>query len=137
MVDASVWIGSLVPEDAHYVASKRWIEERLRVGDELIGPDLLLIEIGGGVSRRIGDPALARVVIPDLVGQRQLRFLWIGPVLSLAEVAYYLRVHPSTIYRLVKRTALPAFKVGTDWRFDVEALDEWRFGQDNHTPKKK
>ena len=61
----------------------------------------------------------------------------IGPVLTLGEVAYYLRVHPSTIYRLVKRKALPAFKVGTDWRFDVEALNEWRFGQDNHTPKKK
>ena len=50
-----------------------------------------------------------------------------GPFLTLAETADYLRVNPSTIYRLLKRKELPAFKVGKDWRFNIEALDEWRF----------
>ena len=36
-------------------------------------------------------------------------------VLRLTEVAEYLRVHPSTIYRLLRRKELPAFKVGSDW----------------------
>jgi excisionase family DNA binding protein len=39
-------------------------------------------------------------------------------MLTVTETAVYLRVHPSTIYRLLKREALPAFKVGRDWRFD-------------------
>jgi excisionase family DNA binding protein len=46
--------------------------------------------------------------------------------MTLEEVANYLRVHPSTIYRLVKKGKLPAFKVGSDWRFNLESIDNWR-----------
>jgi excisionase family DNA binding protein len=47
-------------------------------------------------------------------------------VMTLEEVASYLRVHPSTIYRLLKKKQLPAFKVGSDWRFNLESIDRWR-----------
>jgi excisionase family DNA binding protein len=47
-------------------------------------------------------------------------------VMTLEEVASYLRVHPSTIYRLLKKRQLPAFKVGSDWRFNLESIDRWR-----------
>jgi excisionase family DNA binding protein len=47
-------------------------------------------------------------------------------VLTVTELSDYLRVHRSTIYRLLKRGDLPAFKVGSDWRFNVEAIDGWR-----------
>jgi len=47
-------------------------------------------------------------------------------VMTLEEVADYLRVHPSTIYRLLKKRQLPAFKVGSDWRFNLESIDKWR-----------
>ena len=47
-------------------------------------------------------------------------------ILTLENVAQYLRVHPSTIYRLLKRRQLPAFKVGRDWRFNLESIDRWR-----------
>jgi len=47
-------------------------------------------------------------------------------VLRLGEVAEYLRVHPSTIYRLLKKHELPAFKVGSDWRFSRTSIDHWR-----------
>ena len=47
-------------------------------------------------------------------------------VLTLEEVANYLRVHPSTIYRMLKRQEIPAFKVGSDWRFNLESVDRWR-----------
>ena len=46
-------------------------------------------------------------------------------VMTLEEVADYLRVHPSTIYRLLKKHRIPAFKVGSDWRFNVGAIDQW------------
>jgi excisionase family DNA binding protein len=48
------------------------------------------------------------------------------PILTLENVAEYLRVHPSTIYRLLKRNQLPAFKLGRDWRFNQESIDRWR-----------
>jgi len=49
-----------------------------------------------------------------------------NPVLTVKEVAAYLRVHQSTIYRLLKSHQLPAFRVGSDWRFNIEAIDHWR-----------
>jgi excisionase family DNA binding protein len=47
-------------------------------------------------------------------------------VLTVKELAEYLRVHRSTLYRLLKKQQLPAFKIGSDWRFNVEAIDQWR-----------
>jgi excisionase family DNA binding protein len=46
--------------------------------------------------------------------------------MTVRDLAQYLKVHPSTIYRLLKREVLPAFKVGSDWRFNVESIDQWR-----------
>jgi len=51
-------------------------------------------------------------------------------VMTVKELSDYLKVHPSTIYRQLKRGRLPAFKVGSDWRFNVESIDRWRLGQD-------
>jgi excisionase family DNA binding protein len=49
-------------------------------------------------------------------------------VITISELAQYLRVHRSTLYRLLKKGQLPAFKIGSDWRFNVEAIDRWRMG---------
>jgi excisionase family DNA binding protein len=43
-------------------------------------------------------------------------------VLTLAE---FLRCNQSTIYRLLKRKQIPAFKLRSDWRFSRSAIDEW------------
>ncbi|MGO9455310.1 MAG: helix-turn-helix domain-containing protein [Candidatus Binataceae bacterium] len=51
-------------------------------------------------------------------------------VLTVKELSDYLKVHPSTIYRQLKRGNLPAFKVGSDWRFNIESIDRWRLEQD-------
>ena len=40
-------------------------------------------------------------------------------ILTVKEVAAYLKIHPSTLYRLLKRQGLPAFKMGSDWRFNL------------------
>ena len=49
-------------------------------------------------------------------------------VLTLDEVARYLRVHQSTVHRLLKKKELPGFKMVSDWRFNVESIDTigWR-----------
>jgi excisionase family DNA binding protein len=46
--------------------------------------------------------------------------------MTLKEVSDYLHVHPSTIYRLLKRGEIPAFRIGSDWRFNIETIDIWR-----------
>ncbi len=46
-------------------------------------------------------------------------------VLTVRELGEYLRVHPSTVYRLLRSSQLPAFRIGSDWRFNVEAIEQW------------
>jgi excisionase family DNA binding protein len=46
-------------------------------------------------------------------------------VMTVKELSDYLRVHPSTIYKLLRRGELPGFRIGTDWRFNAEVIDKW------------
>jgi excisionase family DNA binding protein len=48
--------------------------------------------------------------------------------MTTAEVAQYLRIHPSTVYKLVREGKLPAFKVGSDYRFNKSEIDD-RIGE--------
>jgi excisionase family DNA binding protein len=51
----------------------------------------------------------------------------IAPLLTVKELCNYLKVNRSTVYRLLKTGELPALRVGSDWRFNVEEIDRWRF----------
>ena len=44
-------------------------------------------------------------------------------ILTAAEVAKYLRIHPYTVKRLVRVGKLPGFKVGGQWRFNRDKID--------------
>ena len=46
-------------------------------------------------------------------------------VLTLPEVAVYLKVTERTIYRLAGSKKIPAFKVGGVWRFSRMEIDNW------------
>ncbi|MDI6794021.1 MAG: helix-turn-helix domain-containing protein [bacterium] len=52
-----------------------------------------------------------------------------SPYMTVKEVADYLRVHEMSIYRMCKRGALPAYKVGNSWRFSKEKIDQWLYSQ--------
>jgi excisionase family DNA binding protein len=58
-------------------------------------------------------------------------------LLTVREVAAYLRLHTSTIYRLLKTNQIPAFKVGSDWRFNLETIDAWRFGLERNAAHRR
>lgn len=46
-------------------------------------------------------------------------------LMTLEEVADYLRVTEKTIYRLLRQGKIPASRVGHQWRFDKSSIDEW------------
>jgi excisionase family DNA binding protein len=50
-------------------------------------------------------------------------------VMTAKELAEYLRVHRSTVYKLLRRRELPGFRIGTDWRFRREVIDQWCAGR--------
>jgi excisionase family DNA binding protein len=45
--------------------------------------------------------------------------------MTLEEVAAFLRVHQSTVYRLLRTRSIPAFKMGSDWRFNQASIEQW------------
>lgn len=46
-------------------------------------------------------------------------------ILTLKEVAAYLKLADKTAYRLASEGKLPGFKVGGSWRFKREDLEAW------------
>ena len=46
-------------------------------------------------------------------------------ILTLPEVARLLKVAEKTVYAMARRGALPAFKVGGQWRFKRDDIDAW------------
>lgn len=46
-------------------------------------------------------------------------------IMTLDEVANFLRLHKSTVYRMAREGRLPGNKVAGQWRFKKERLVEW------------
>lgn len=48
-----------------------------------------------------------------------------GSILTIKDVAEYLKVNERTVYRLAGAKKIPAFKVGGTWRFVRSDIDQW------------
>jgi excisionase family DNA binding protein len=46
-------------------------------------------------------------------------------MLTISEVAKYLKLHELTVRRLAREGELPAFKVGRQWRIKRNLLEAW------------
>jgi excisionase family DNA binding protein len=57
-------------------------------------------------------------------------------ILTTQEAAEILGAHIETIRRLARKGALPAFKIGKDWRFSRNALHRWTIGQQQTRQRK-
>ena len=57
-------------------------------------------------------------------------------LLTVEQVAGYLKVDKFTVYRLVAAKEMPAFKVGNQWRFKRSLIDGWLVRNSNVQRKK-
>ncbi|MCB2230511.1 helix-turn-helix domain-containing protein [bacterium] len=46
-------------------------------------------------------------------------------IMTLEEVAAYLKVKPQTLYTWAQEKKIPAAKLGKEWRFKKSLIDEW------------
>jgi excisionase family DNA binding protein len=60
---------------------------------------------------------------------RTPRYTSLSQLMTVREVCAYLRVSRATMYRLLKEKQIPAFRLGSDWRFSIEQIDRWRLRQ--------
>ncbi len=50
-------------------------------------------------------------------------------LLSVDEVASYLKIPRSTLYKMCSEREIPCAKIGKHWRFDKKSIDEWFIGK--------
>jgi len=50
-------------------------------------------------------------------------------IMTLEEVAKYLRVHKSTVYRMTRAGTIPSTRVSHQWRYKKARVDEWLASQ--------
>lgn len=58
-------------------------------------------------------------------------------VMSIDELAEYLKISRSTLYKFVQEGGLPGQKVGRRWRFHKGAIDDWLRQHPEHLNQKR
>ena len=58
-----------------------------------------------------------------------------GTVFTIGELAEYLKISKSTLYKRAEEGGLPGVKVGRHWRFHRGAVDEWLRRNPGHGQK--
>lgn len=52
-------------------------------------------------------------------------------IMTVKDVASYLKLNERTVYRMATSAKIPAFKVGASWRFKREDIEKWIEKQKN------
>ena len=50
-------------------------------------------------------------------------------IMTIEELATYLKVSKSMLYQMAQKGNIPASKVGKHWRFHKATIEEWLLGQ--------
>src|SRR5438093_8660797 len=84
VVDASVWVSYMVPQEINHLTSRCWINQYLAGGGQIVAPLLLAVEVGGAVARRSGRSGEARQAVAVIVRLPTMRWIVLDYRLTLA-----------------------------------------------------
>ena len=73
VVDASVMVAVLYPQDPFHHVSRTWFDRHLHAGNHLAAPLLLMSEVVGVIRRETGDAVLARQTVHWLYALPELQ----------------------------------------------------------------
>ena len=48
-----------------------------------------------------------------------------GEVMTISDVAQYLRISEAKVYELARTGTIPALRIGKSWRFQKDLLKQW------------
>jgi len=126
VLDASVWVSRLVQKDVFHRAVKAWMEKQRSEGVIFLSPALLLPEVAGAISRRTGEPHLARNATASLMRLPGLRLVAMDQ--SLVQEASRLaadlgvRGADSFYVAVAARLNLPLFTLDEDQKTRVASV---------------
>lgn len=69
-----------------------------------------------------------------MIGKDKQRKLFMDKWLTLEQIAEYLQMSTSSIYKKAQAGKIPSYKVGRQWRFKKEEIDGW---VEKQKPKRK
>ena len=77
---------------------------------------------------------IAEKTMPDDTEEKRIRGF-----LKMRDVCAYLSVTAETISKWIRNKGMPAHKIGKEWLFSQQEIDEWVVGHNGNgeTPKKK
>ena len=58
-------------------------------------------------------------------------------IMTTKEVAEYLNIHPLTVHKYAREGKIPAFKIGTDWRFHKKYIERWIKEKSSYNAQRK
>jgi excisionase family DNA binding protein len=56
-------------------------------------------------------------------------------IMTVHDVASYLRLSEAKVYRLAKDGSIPSFHLGKSWRFRRDLIDEWTIKETRNIPE--
>jgi excisionase family DNA binding protein len=56
-------------------------------------------------------------------------------ILTVKDICEILQINQSTVYKLVREGRIPAFRIGSDWRFQKEGIVRWMAEQTKGAPQ--
>ena len=126
VIDASVWVSRLVPNDMFHAPVKAWMEQGRSQGVVFLSPALLLPEVAGAISRRTGEPGLAHRAAETLAQLPGMRLVEMDQslVLEAARLAadLGLRGADSLYVALAARLNIPLLTLDEDQKTRAESV---------------
>lgn len=77
VIDASVWISRLLPQDSNHQAASSWVNRHIMIGGIFTAPTMLAMEVAASISRRTKNVAQAQAASDQLYG---LWFVRLAPM---------------------------------------------------------
>lgn len=113
VVDASVWISSLLPDEPNHQKSAEWVDSRLLAEEPLVIPTLALAEVAGAIVRRTQSSSRSLEALEFLLQSSQLRYVALDVVLGEESANLAIRIHlrgADAVYAAVARSlGLPLY----------------------------
>jgi predicted nucleic acid-binding protein len=127
VLDASVWVARLVPQDEFHKPIKEWMLAQRDQEVQFISPSLMLAEVAGAISRRTVH-SLGRKALQELQSLPGLRIVEMNHIL-VVEVAvlaadFGLRGADSVYVAVAKQLHVPLLTFDVDQRQRAQKIVE-------------